>query len=529
MATSRRQLSWSRALWCAAAAGLLPLGAGAQPARAPRAVGENRPWQAETPHPYGAVPGRGGRPAMAWSDEVHAAGARFVRVHFAEFDLAEGDLVTVSDPKRSLSWTYTGRGPAQSGEFWSFAVPGDTALVELQARGGGGHGYRIDAYAHGTEDVYAPEPEVAPESICGTDGKRDAACFPAINSRPVARLLFSTGTGQALCTGTLVRGSNPNTLITNNHCLSTQAGVSSLQAMFNFQRTACGGAANAATSSFTGDRFLSTSPVNGGLDYTLLTLQGNPVAAFGEAAAAAANAPVGREVYLIQHPGGRVKQVSRFEDSAQTVPCRIQTASGTQTSYNCDTEGGSSGSGVFDAATNQMVALHHFGSCPHNSATMIRQICDHAGALLACGAVPGANLALNRPATGSAACNANEGPAQAVNGSVSGGNSDKFCSTAATRFLTVDLGAARTLGRFVVKHAGAGGESTTWNSRAFSLDVSGDGTTFTRVVTVTANTASVSTHAVAPVAARFVRLNVTMPQQTAGGAARIYELEVYAP
>ena len=471
-------------------------------------------------------------PQGVWSDEVHSAGARFLRIHFAEFDLAPGDRVVVSDAKRSLSWTYTGRGLNKSGEFWSFAVPGDTALVELHAVRGGGHGYRIDAYAHGTEDVYAVEPDpddIEPKSICGTDGKRDAVCFPAINSRPVARLLFSTGGGQSLCTGTLVRGSNANSLLTNNHCISTQAGVSSLQAMFNFQRSTCGGTVNAQTTSFAGGTFLRTSAVNGGLDYTLLTLQGNPSATFGEASAAAANAPVGRDIYLIQHPGGRVKQISRFENSAQTVPCRIQTVSGTQTSYNCDTEGGSSGSGVFDAATNQMVALHHFGSCPNNSATMIRQICDHAGSLLTCGTPPaGGNLALNRPASGSASCNANEAPPKAVNGSVSGGTTDKFCSLAASKFLQVDLQSARSIGRFVVQHAGAGGESTTWNTRVFSIDVSSDGVNFSRAVTVTANTASTSTHTITPVTARFVRLNVTQAQQTTGGATRIYELEVYA-
>ncbi len=140
----------------------------------------------------------------------------------------------------------------------------------------------------------------------------------------------------------------------------------------------------------------------------------------------------------------------------------------------------------------------------------------------------GGNLALDRPATGSAPCNANEGPAKAVNGSVSGGNSDKFCTLAATKRLTVDLGTSRRVGRFVVRHAGAGGESTTLNTRAFTIQTSTDGTTFATVVNVTANTASSSTHTIAPRTARFVRLNVTTPAQNTSNAARIYELEVYA-
>ena len=51
-----------------------------------------------------------------------------------------------------------------------------------------------------------------------------------------------------------------------------------------------------------------------------------------------------------------------------------------------------------------------------------------------------------------------ESAAKAVNGSVTGGNTDKFCSTVANPFLQVDLGSTQTVNKFVVKHAGAGGE-----------------------------------------------------------------------
>jgi predicted alpha-1,2-mannosidase len=137
------------------------------------------------------------------------------------------------------------------------------------------------------------------------------------------------------------------------------------------------------------------------------------------------------------------------------------------------------------------------------------------------------NLALNQPATGSAPCAAVEGPDKAVNGSVAGGNTDKFCSLAATKFLQVDLGSARTIQSFVVRHAGAGGETATWNTRDFDIQVSSNGTTFTTVAQVRANTASVSTHALGSAAnARFARINIITPTQTTDGATRIYEFEV---
>jgi predicted alpha-1,2-mannosidase len=139
-----------------------------------------------------------------------------------------------------------------------------------------------------------------------------------------------------------------------------------------------------------------------------------------------------------------------------------------------------------------------------------------------------ADLALNKPATGSAACNTNEGPAKAVNGSVTGGTSDKFCSTAATKFLQVDLGAATALSSVTVRHAAPGGENAAWNTRDFDIQTSPDATTWTTAASVRANTAGVSTHPLpAGTTARYLRLNILTPEQGTGGAARIYELEVY--
>jgi mannosyl-glycoprotein endo-beta-N-acetylglucosaminidase len=137
----------------------------------------------------------------------------------------------------------------------------------------------------------------------------------------------------------------------------------------------------------------------------------------------------------------------------------------------------------------------------------------------------GGNLALNRPATGSAPCAATEGPAKAVNGSVSGGNADKWCSVATTRFLQVDLGSAVPVTAVTIRHAQAGGEAAAYNTRDFDVSVSVDGTAFSAVAQVRGNTAAVTTHPVTGTA-RYVRLDVRTPTQTEDPAARIYELEV---
>jgi F5/8 type C domain-containing protein len=91
------------------------------------------------------------------------------------------------------------------------------------------------------------------------------------------------------------------------------------------------------------------------------------------------------------------------------------------------------------------------------------------------------NLALDRPATGSVPCSQDQGPDKAVNGSVA----DKWCADDFPLFLQVDLGVARPLTRFIVKHASAGGESEDSDTRDFNIQLSNDGKTFTTVASST--------------------------------------------
>lgn len=91
------------------------------------------------------------------------------------------------------------------------------------------------------------------------------------------------------------------------------------------------------------------------------------------------------------------------------------------------------------------------------------------------------NLALQRPITGSRPCSTDQGPEKAVNGSVSGGESDRWCAQERPWFLQVDLGAAHPVMRFVVKHASAGGEKEESDTRDFNIQVSTDGRNFSTV------------------------------------------------
>jgi V8-like Glu-specific endopeptidase len=365
------------------------------PAEAARIkVGDEVSYPVSTPKVY---PLGGAQRPVAWAETVVSPGATFVRVHFQKFNLPDGDFLTVSSPDGTEFWTYTGKGPQGTGEFWSFSVDGDTALVELHTgdrieKGRARHyGVSIDRIAHGTEPMWEDEAET--KVICGTNGSKDAVCHSSVNTKPVARLSFQSGGSSYVCTGWLVAGSNGSTMLTNNHCVANQTEVSTVQARFNYQRTTCGGSTTASYTTYAGGTFLRTSS---SLDYTILTLQGNPEATWGEYTATSKNPTAGMLINFPQHPGGGIKKVGFYESSTGTTRCTAHSAnvsisgysSQSQMRYACDSEGGSSGSPIMDAGTGRIIGLHHLGSVGGgtclNGATQMKNVCSNAGSLLSC-------------------------------------------------------------------------------------------------------------------------------------------------
>ena len=68
-----------------------------------------------------------------------------------------------------------------------------------------------------------------------------------------------------------------------------------------------------------------------------------------------------------------------------------------------------------------------------------------------------------------------------MNGSVAGGQTDRWCAEGYPLFLQVDLGAVHPVSRFIVKHASAGGENEESDTRDFNIQLSPEGKTFTTV------------------------------------------------
>lgn len=136
------------------------------------------------------------------------------------------------------------------------------------------------------------------------------------------------------------------------------------------------------------------------------------------------------------------------------------------------------------------------------------------------------NLTLNKTVTANGSIAGYE-PSKAVDGSAASGK--KWSSnTNADKWLMVDLGQNYDISRWVVKHAGEGGDTLSLNTKNYKLQGSLDGTTWINLDSVTGNVSNVTDRYITKSNVRYVRLYITTPQNYAEtGTANIYEFEVY--
>lgn len=181
---------------------------------------------------------------------------------------------------------------------------------------------------------------------------------------------------------------------------------------------------------------------------------------------------------------------------------------------------------IWNASRNSQNQIGLAWSGPFDSADAARQ----SSALDALNAaIPFTDPQPNRALWKSAAANASCAPDQAADRAFDGALTTKWCGPSAGYWLEVDLGAALTVGRVILRHASAGGENPAWNTRDFTLQLIDGAGAASTVATVTGNTLGVTIHPFPSATARKVRLAITAPQTDPNTvAARIYEMEVFA-
>jgi V8-like Glu-specific endopeptidase len=157
--------------------------------------------------------------------------------------------------------------------------------------------------------------------------------------------------GSWVGTGFLV---GPEILLTNHHVLNSPDVAESGIAIFNYEANAAGGAAQLREYTLAPNKLFITSPAVDGLDYTFVAVTDKPEQEFGiiDMYRGAFATDFMKRANVIQHPDGRPKEVVLQDNRVlpDDHPLFLH--------YTTDTEGGTSGSPVFDNNW-QLKALHH--------------------------------------------------------------------------------------------------------------------------------------------------------------------------
>ena len=247
-------------------------------------------------------------------------------------------------------------GVSGAGLFWSPVIEGDTAGVEIfvpTAIQPGNVRFTLGDVSHLVAS--AVKREAFQDKSSGWC-EVNVACYSSTwgsTANAVAKIIFTSNGSSYLCTGTLLNDTDPSTytsyFLTANHCISTSSVAATVNSWWLYQST-CGGTSASPRQLYRGATLLSTSTTN---DFTFMRLNESAPAGATFAGWTTANPESGASGTGIHHPAGDVKKISFGAIYGISSYLGSPSGSGSYlytTWYQGVTEGGSSGSPLFNAA-----------------------------------------------------------------------------------------------------------------------------------------------------------------------------------
>lgn len=289
-----------------------------------------------------------------WNRRIEEPGVRSLRLRLSEIaDSGNVDYSIVLRDRggrvlQALSKTAIGSRT----DIWTNIVEGDYVRVEVvgPARPAG-LSFKI------AEAVYQRTP-FASFSISIPDEREAVAKYASTpelfsKTRAVAKLTFVVDGYGSSCTGFLI---DDERMLTNHHCVATAPVCESAVAIFGYE------VSNGVLNPGQQYRCLEVLGSNQELDMALLRLEGKPGKLWGWLELTRRAVVRDEQAYMIQHPAGEPKQISRKGCSVTTLDAPGSGGPGTRTDFGhkCDTLGGSSGSPLL-GHDFRVVGLHHFG------------------------------------------------------------------------------------------------------------------------------------------------------------------------
>jgi lysyl endopeptidase len=325
----------------------------------------------------------GGR--RLWAAEIASTEALGLRLHFKNVQLPDGaELAVYSadtsgiaksgcsrfDPDRNVE--FHGASATAAGDFWTGSFFGERVRIEYLAPAGAAADalpFTVDNLQH----YYLDPVDKVARSLVGEKAAgpchNDVTCHPewANVAKAVSGISFVDDGGSFFCSGQLINDNAQDFTpyyLTANHCISSQGAAGSAEFFWLYQTPSCNGnppSINSVPRS-NGATLVSHNPTS---DYSLMIVEGALPDNLFWAGWTSKTVPEGTEAVAIHHPAGDYKRISfGFKDNAAAC-YQFQGTNGLQvlrTSWtDGPTEGGSSGSGIFRADTQQLYGQLYYG------------------------------------------------------------------------------------------------------------------------------------------------------------------------
>ncbi len=275
----------------------------------------------------------------AWQVVIQSADATFLRAHFPEYDLADGDVVVYA-PEDAVSTRLVDRrrGPGGDG-LWGPMVEGDTMVIEVRASAFDEPNLRVDRLSHGLPGAFAR----TKEQRCHVDVNCDPAWAEMKSGVGLMQFeVFGFGSG---CTGSLI-ADMPETgrpwFLSANHCLSDQQTANTLVVFWNYETDGCNGnvPSLAGLPQSAGAEYVAGNSFS---DFTLLSLAQEPPAGTYHLPLSLDPLAGGEAITVVHHPDLTHKRITygnQVGDAGTHWTVKY---------FEGSTEGGSSGSPLFNA------------------------------------------------------------------------------------------------------------------------------------------------------------------------------------
>lgn len=237
-------------------------------------------------------------------------------------------------------------------------------LLVISANVAVGQAFYLPPSSFGQAELTAPESTSFYENIFQTTPAYEAVLdFPANSSlwqlaRPIGRLdiLLEHRDGRQLatyCTASLIRA---DLILTAHHCIpGIDPNFTVLKAELRMDYLA---------RNLQGETFpVTISPLDASadLDFSILRVEGSPGNKYGTVTLSN-RAPAAKEqLFLIHHPQGNPKQVTRVRCHIHNSPAAINSS---EIRHRCDSQGGSSGGLLFSLQDQAILGMHWGGYDP---------------------------------------------------------------------------------------------------------------------------------------------------------------------